>query len=155
MTGPTLGTLVFNPDGTFSYTPTTNKSGTDSFTFTASDGTATSNTATVKITINAINDAPDAVDDKGVTDSETPLVVVGRLGLLSNDTDAEGDALTVASVNGSAGNVGTKITLASGALLTVNADGSYTLRSQRQVRRTGRGQHGDATASPTRPATVR
>src|SRR5262245_51664815 len=43
-------------------------------------------------------------------------------GLLANDTDAEGDALTVGSVNGSSGNVGSEITLASGAHLTVAAD---------------------------------
>ena len=61
-----------------------------------------------------------------MTDSETPLVVDKLAGMLSNDSDPEGAALTVASVNGSAGNVGTKITLASGALVTVNADGSYT-----------------------------
>ena len=124
-TGPTNGTLVFNSDGTFSYTPALNKSGTDSFTFTASDGTATSNVATIDITVTAVNDAPDAVDDKGVTDSDTKLEVLAP-GILGNDTDPEGSALTVAAVNGSAGNVNTQITLPSGALLTVNDDGSYT-----------------------------
>jgi hypothetical protein len=42
------------------------------------------------------------------------------------DSDVDGPALTIAAVNGSAANVGTQITLASGALLTVNADGAYT-----------------------------
>lgn len=42
------------------------------------------------------------------------------------DSDSDGDALVIALVNGSAANVGTMITLASGAKLTVNADGSYS-----------------------------
>jgi VCBS repeat-containing protein len=47
-------------------------------------------------------------------------------GVLGNDTDVDdGDTLTVTAVNGQAGNVGMQITLASGALLTVNPDGSY------------------------------
>ena len=46
--------------------------------------------------------------------------------VLANDTDPAGGGLTVSTVNGTAANVGTTIHLASGALLTVNADGSYT-----------------------------
>jgi len=42
------------------------------------------------------------------------------------DSDPDGPALTIAAVNGSSANVGTQITLASGALLTVNANGTYT-----------------------------
>src|SRR5262249_28586975 len=47
-------------------------------------------------------------------------------GVLGNDSDPDGDSITVTQVNGSAANVGTQIVLASGALLTVNADGTYT-----------------------------
>ena len=42
------------------------------------------------------------------------------------DSDADGDPLTISAVNGQGGNVGTQITLASGALLTVNANGTYS-----------------------------
>lgn len=45
--------------------------------------------------------------------------------VLSNDQDPTGGGLWVSMVNGSAANVGSTIQLASGALLTVNADGSY------------------------------
>ena len=54
-------TLAAN--GSFTYTPNANFNGTDSFTYTASDGTADSNVATVTITVSAVNDAPVAVDD--------------------------------------------------------------------------------------------
>ncbi len=49
-------------------------------------------------------------------------------GVLGNDTDVVADALSVGEVNGSAANVGTEITLASGALVTLNANGSYTYK---------------------------
>ena len=49
--GPSNGTLTFNPDGSFSYTPAANFSGTDSFTYTANDGQADSNLATVSLTV--------------------------------------------------------------------------------------------------------
>ena len=50
-TGPTNGTLVLNPDGTFIYRPNENFVGTDTFTYTVSDGTQSSNLATVTITV--------------------------------------------------------------------------------------------------------
>src|SRR5207248_2903287 len=53
------------------YTPAANYNGPDSFTFTASDGTATSNTATITVTVNAVNDAPVAVDGALTTDEDT------------------------------------------------------------------------------------
>jgi VCBS repeat-containing protein len=46
--------------------------------------------------------------------------------VLTNDSEPAGSGLTVGTVNGSAANVGAPIRLASGALLTLNADGSYT-----------------------------
>src|SRR5207247_3353864 len=52
-------------------TPAANYNGPDSFTFTASDGTATSNTATITVTVNAVNDAPVAVDGTLTTDEDT------------------------------------------------------------------------------------
>ena len=58
VTGPTNGTLSFNPDGTFDYAPAANFFGADSFTFTASDGTTTSNVATANLVIAPVdNDA--------------------------------------------------------------------------------------------------
>ena len=64
MDNPTNGTLVLNSDGSFTYTPNADFSGTDTFTYFANDGTANSNlAATVTITVNPVNDLPTADDD--------------------------------------------------------------------------------------------
>jgi len=53
------GTVTLNADGSFTYTPPPNFNGSDSFTYSANDGTTNSTTtATVTITVNAVNDAP-------------------------------------------------------------------------------------------------
>jgi VCBS repeat-containing protein len=58
-TKPTNGTLTLNLNGTFTYTPAANFSGTDSFTYRANDGTANSSSvATVTIAVNAVADVP-------------------------------------------------------------------------------------------------
>ncbi len=53
VTGPTKGALTLNTNGTFTYRPNTGFVGTDTFIYRASDGTATSNLATVTITVTA------------------------------------------------------------------------------------------------------
>jgi hypothetical protein len=58
-TGPSHAqTFALNGDGSFTYVPDTDFNGEDSFTYHASDGTLSSGTVTVTITINAVNDAP-------------------------------------------------------------------------------------------------
>ena len=65
---------MVNTDGTYTYTPNPNFNGTDSFTFTASDGTIGSNTATVTLTVTAVNDAPVAqnASASGNEDTRSP-----------------------------------------------------------------------------------
>ena len=55
---PANGNVVLGANGSYSYTPAANFNGSDSFTFKANDGSADSNTATVTITVSAVNDAP-------------------------------------------------------------------------------------------------
>ncbi len=52
------GTVVINPNGSFTYTPTSNYSGSDSFTFKVNDGSGDSVDALVSVTINPVNDPP-------------------------------------------------------------------------------------------------
>ena len=69
-TGVSNGSLTLNSDGSFSYTPNADYCGTDSFTYSASDGEA-SDTATVTITITCVNDDPTViVDNTSVTVDE-------------------------------------------------------------------------------------
>jgi VCBS repeat-containing protein len=58
VSSPAHGTLVLNPNGSFTYTPTADYFGPDAFSYQASDGTLASTTATVAITVNPVNDAP-------------------------------------------------------------------------------------------------
>ncbi|GAA0650730.1 beta strand repeat-containing protein [Brevundimonas lenta] len=85
-------------------------------------GTAESQASAATATVVIDNLPAVAVDDTASTGESAVLngTVVG------NDSDPDGPALTVSAVNGSAANVGTQITLASGALLTLNANGTYS-----------------------------
>ena len=60
VTGPAHGTVTLNLNGSFSYTPSANYSGVDSFTYSASDGLAQSDPVTVTLTVSPVNDAPTA-----------------------------------------------------------------------------------------------
>ncbi|NTW95804.1 MAG: tandem-95 repeat protein [Erysipelotrichaceae bacterium] len=60
---PQYGSLVFNLDGSFTYTHNGSENHTDFFTFKANDGQLDSNVARVDITINPINDAPSSNPD--------------------------------------------------------------------------------------------
>lgn len=75
-------------DGKVVYTPDTDYSGTDSFTYEASDSALT-DTGMVTVTVSQVNDAPDAVDDTATTNDEE-LVTID---VLANDTDIDTDAV--------------------------------------------------------------
>jgi len=89
------GTLDFEKDGSFTYTPNTDFSDEDTFTYYATDGEDNSNEVTVVITVtSAPNQAPVAVADNYSTQENETLVVNAADGVLENDSDPEDDALT-------------------------------------------------------------
>ena len=92
---PSHGHLAPHPDGSFSYTPDAGYSGTDTFTYKANDGHHDSNEATVTIDVHASNRAPVAHDDAYSVGQGGLLKIDAKKGLLSNDTDADGNQLTV------------------------------------------------------------
>lgn len=88
------GTVVINPDDTITYTPNADYSGTDTFTYTVSDGKGGTDTSTTAITVTPVNDAPVAAADTAATTEGTGVTI----SVLGNDSDADGDALTVVAV---------------------------------------------------------
>jgi len=98
---PSHGTAVIATTGpgagTVTYQPQTNFAGTDSFAYTISDGTATA-TALVTVTVTAANDAPTAINDVATTAEDTEVAI----DVLANDSDVDGDPITVSAVGGPA-----------------------------------------------------
>ncbi|MDD5053421.1 MAG: tandem-95 repeat protein, partial [Sulfuricurvum sp.] len=78
-TDPVHGVVVVNPDGTWTYTPSLNYNGGDSFSVTISDGNGGTATSTVNIGVTPVNDAPipNAVTVTGNEDTEIPLILTG------------------------------------------------------------------------------
>jgi VCBS repeat-containing protein len=113
--GVAHGTLVFNADGSFVYTPDAQFSGADSFTYRAVDGALASEPATISITVNPVNDGPVANADNYSTNEDSALVVAVGAGVLANDTDIDGDPLLSSPVTGPAN-----------GSLVLGSDGSFT-----------------------------
>jgi hypothetical protein len=112
VTAPSNGTLTVAADGSFSYTPAVHFVGTDSFTYRVSDGTTTSNVAT--ITIDVTDTAPVAWGDTLILTHDQTLTEDSWSGLLADAYDNDGDALTATVTAGP-----------SHGTLTTSADGSF------------------------------
>jgi VCBS repeat-containing protein len=114
VSGPDHGTFAPEADGSFTYAPTANFNGSDSFTYRASDGNLTSSLATVTINVTSVNDAPTAAADTYST-AEDKALTVPATGVLANDSDPDSNPLTA--------ELGTE---PSHGTLTLNANGSFT-----------------------------
>ncbi len=86
------GTLDIARDGSFVYTPQPDYFGEDGFTYQATDGSKTSNSVRVTLTIEPLEDLPVAVEDRYGILAE-PELIVDAPGILANDFDADGDNL--------------------------------------------------------------
>jgi VCBS repeat-containing protein len=109
-TSGTVGAVdAWSADGSFTYDPAgqfedlqAGNSTTDSFTYTVSDSYGGIDAATVTISINGVNDQPVALNDTATTTEDTPVII----DVLNNDSDIDGDTLTVVSAsNGTYGSV--------------------------------------------------
>ncbi|ELB2130684.1 tandem-95 repeat protein [Vibrio parahaemolyticus] len=92
--GPKNGTVIVNNDGTVTYTPDDNYVGKDTFTYIVTSG-GVSESATVEVNVTPVNDAPVAKDDIATTQEDTAVTI----DVLPNDTDADGDKLSVESAS--------------------------------------------------------
>ncbi|HHC7396060.1 TPA: tandem-95 repeat protein, partial [Vibrio parahaemolyticus] len=90
--GPKNGTVIVNNDGTVTYTPDDNYVGKDTFTYVVTSG-GVSESTTVNVDVTPVNDAPVAKDDTAITDEDTPVTI----DVLPNDTDIDGDKLSIQS----------------------------------------------------------
>jgi uncharacterized repeat protein (TIGR01451 family) len=87
------GTVSCTVGGICTYTPAANYNGPDSFTYTVSDGHGGTDIGAVSVTVTPVNDQPSAGADSLTTPQSTP----GNVTVLSNDSDVDGDTLTVSS----------------------------------------------------------
>ncbi|HRH01674.1 MAG TPA: Ig-like domain-containing protein [Bacteroidia bacterium] len=112
---PLHGSLLINPNGTYSYTPVSNYNGPDSFVYQVCDNGSPSAcaSATVSITVNSVNDAPTAIADNVITNED---VVLNGASLLLNDSDVDGNTISISTTPVSAPSFGT---------LTINSNGTF------------------------------
>jgi gliding motility-associated-like protein len=124
-----VGLYVIDTAGKVTFTPTANYNGLADIKYTIKDdeGLISANEGTIGITVNSINDAPIAEPNTGTTPEDTTLAVNSAAGLLANDSDMDGDALSITGFNirGTAYTAGFTVNLIEGSI-TINSDGSYT-----------------------------
>ena len=87
------GTVSCTLEGLCTYTPSLNFNGSDSFTYIIEDGAGSDDTGEVTVTVTPVNDDPNAVADSFVVTEDGQ----GSLNVLGNDTDIDGDTLTVST----------------------------------------------------------
>ena len=125
---PAHGTVAV--DGLrITYTPAANYHGPDTFLVTVSNGELDAS-AKVDVTVRPVNDAPVAAADAFAATEDTPLVQT-QAALLANDTDVDGDVLTVTAVsspiNGAVTMVGANVTFTPAANFSGTASFQYTV----------------------------
>lgn len=114
-------TFIAGVNNTISYTPAADFAGTETFTYTMRDSAGATDTATVSVTVTAVNDPPVAVDDSGVGFAVAEDSTNNSLDVLANDTDVDaGDTKEITAV-GATSNGGTATFVAG-----VNNTISYT-----------------------------
>ncbi|EPC5312103.1 tandem-95 repeat protein, partial [Vibrio parahaemolyticus] len=92
--GPKNGSVIVNNDGTVTYTPDENYVGKDTFTYVVTSG-GVSESTTVEVNVTPVSDAPVAKDDIATTQEDTAVTI----DVLPNDTDADGDKLSIESAS--------------------------------------------------------
>lgn len=117
LNAPAHGTLTFQLDGSFTYVHDGGEDPTDSFSYQVSDGRGGISAAVVNLTIDPVNDVPQAGDDVyGMLQGQT--LAVPAPGVLDNDSDPENNRLIVRLISG-------PLHAAPGAF-TLNANGSFS-----------------------------
>ncbi|EME68861.1 Type V secretory pathway, adhesin AidA, partial [Paramagnetospirillum caucaseum] len=93
--GPQHGSVALNPDGTFTYTPTGNFSGTDTFKVVIDDGHGGTTTETVSVTVENPNHRPVAGDDSRIDDDAQGPALSVSMGTTTVETTTTGTSADV------------------------------------------------------------
>ncbi len=138
----TYGTLTLNADGSYSYVADQaaadalkrGESKIEYFNYTVTDGT-NEDIGVIAITVTGKSDPPVPEDDTLEIDAGATGVKDASKGVLKNDTDPDGDSLTVNTIRtgeengtGTSGTIGSPLTGTYGDL-TINSDGSYEYKA--------------------------
>jgi len=119
----TNGTLTTDINGVVTFTPDPDYSGPVNFDYTVIDGNGGSDTAQVTITVTPVNDAPVAVNDSQTTLEDTAV----SINVLTNDSDIDGDTLSITQVDGQAIVAGSSVTVSNGTVeLQINGELLFT-----------------------------
>ncbi len=100
----TGGSAFINGDGDVVFTPNANFNGVAGFDYTVVDPDGAEATASVAVTVNAVNDAPIAVDDAFSTEEDQPITIAAA-DLFVNDVEVDGEVLSLQSVQDFVGGV--------------------------------------------------
>ncbi|MCV0412623.1 Ig-like domain-containing protein, partial [Nitrosarchaeum sp.] len=125
---PKFGIVNLNSDGSFEYVPQTDFFGTDKFSYKVDDGTDGFATALVTINVIPSNDPPIANNDN-ITVNEDSLATNIKTIVLSNDTDPDGDVLTITSAG--------LTTIPKGLVSVINGQLTYSPNSQFEYLKAG------------------
>ncbi|WP_179365597.1 Ig-like domain-containing protein [Nitrosarchaeum sp. AC2] len=125
---PKFGIVNLNSDGSFEYVPQTDFFGTDKFSYKVDDGTDGFATALVTINVIPSNDSPVANNDS-ITVNEDSLATNIKTIVLSNDTDPDGDVLTITSAG--------LTTIPKGLVSVINGQLTYNPNSQFEYLKAG------------------
>ncbi|EGP94708.1 Ig-like domain-containing protein [Nitrosarchaeum koreense] len=125
---PKFGIVNLNSDGSFEYVPQTDFFGTDKFSYKVDDGTDGFATALVTINVIPSNDPPVANNDS-ITVNEDSLATNIKTIVLSNDTDPDGDVLTITSAG--------LTTIPKGLVSVINGQLTYNSNSQFEYLKSG------------------
>ncbi|PSW56865.1 retention module-containing protein [Photobacterium leiognathi] len=115
------GKIVIADDGDMTFVPSDNYHGDVTVPYTITDGDKTA-TSTVTIHVTPVNDAPVANPDSFTTDEDTSTTV----DLIKNDSDVDGDKLTVKEINGTSLTGGEQTVVVDNGKIVIDHDGGMT-----------------------------
>ena len=140
------GSIDFDANGEFDALGD-GETATTTVSYTIADEDGLESTANVTFTVSGTNDGPVATNDAFDAGEDDPDAVLGNV--LGNDTDPDGDELTVSEVNGDPAGVGQPVAGSDGGLVTINPDGTVSFDPNGEFDELGEGEEATTTVTYT------